>query len=135
MSQIPTIPEAALSISRLDLAAIQQGVPVSALEEFVHESGIDMKSLFDVVISSRTLKRRRQTQKPLNLNESDRLVWIAGTFVQAVQALGDTEKASHWLMGTSAHFEGRTPLSLLRTSVGNRAVKELLRRTDQGAVA
>jgi putative toxin-antitoxin system antitoxin component (TIGR02293 family) len=116
----------------LDWRQVQRGVPLSLLDEFVRYSRFEMADLQKVVISVRTLNRRRLRQKPLSLDEGDRLARVARLFSLAVKIFGGPAKARRWLTCSHAHFDGRLPLSIIRTGVGGRAVEELLVQTENG---
>ena len=114
----------------LDWRQVQRGVPLSLLDEFVRYSRFEMADLQKVVISLRTLDRRRLRLKPLSLNEGDRLARVARLFSLAVKIFGGPAKARRWLTCSNAHLDGRRPLSIIRTGVGGRAVEELLFQTE-----
>jgi putative toxin-antitoxin system antitoxin component (TIGR02293 family) len=135
MSPESAAPEVVVSLSRLGVADIQRGLPFSNLEQLARDSCIAMDILCDIVIFSKSLRRRRQTQKPLSIDESDRLVWVAQTYVQAMRQLGSKEKATQWLLAPHVQFDGRAPFTLLRASVGMRAVTDLLEKSNKVAVA
>ena len=116
----------------LDWKAVEQGIPLSALEEFAASSGIAMKDLLEVVIPPRTLKHRRERKEPLNLDESDRLARVARVYELALRVYANKEDATEWLVTPKKRFEGRTALSMLRTTVGTMAVEEFLIQIDEG---
>ena len=116
----------------LDWKAVEQGIPLAALEEFAASSGIAMKDLLEVVIPPRTLKHRRERKEPLNLDESDRLARVARVYELALRVYANKEDATEWLVTPKKRFEGRTALSMLRTTVGTMAVEEFLIQIDEG---
>jgi putative toxin-antitoxin system antitoxin component (TIGR02293 family) len=111
-------------IPQFDLAAVERGVPLSAFDGFIARSRLAPKELQDVVISARALKRRREHQKTLNVNESDRLAQVAWVFALAVRILGTPRRARQWLRNPAIQFAGKPPLALLRTGTGGHAVKQ-----------
>jgi putative toxin-antitoxin system antitoxin component (TIGR02293 family) len=135
MSQAARIPDLPPPVFSLDWAAVNQGVPLSALEEFAAYSGFAVKDLLEVVIPARTLKHRRQRNEPLNLDESDRLARVARLYDLGVRVFGNAEKARHWLSRPKHRFEERTPLSMMRTELGGRSVEEMLYQIDEGVFA
>ena len=135
MSQAAAIPAAASPVFRLDWEAANQGVPLSALEEFAAYSGFAVKDLLEVVIPARTLKHRRQRQEPLSLDESDRLARVARLYDLGVKVFGNPEKARRWLTKPKTRFEGHSPLSMMRTELGGRQVEEMLYQIDEGMFA
>lgn len=114
---------------------VEQGVPLSALDEFAAYSGIDRKELLEVVIPLRTLKHRKERKEPLSIDESDRLARVARMFELAVKVYGDRTDGRDWLVTPKDRFGGRSPLSLLRTEAGQRAVEEFLYQIDEGVFA
>lgn len=131
MGQAQRNPTSALSFI-LDWKAVEQGVPLPALEEFAVSSGFELKDLLDVVIPARTLKHRRQRKEPLSLDESDRLARVARVYALAVRVFGNPEKARRWLSKAKTRFNEQTPLSMLRTDLGGRQVEEMLIQIDEG---
>jgi putative toxin-antitoxin system antitoxin component (TIGR02293 family) len=118
-----------------DWKAVEQGVPLAALEEFAAYSGFSLKDLLEVVIPLRTLKHRRQRQEPLNLDESDRLARVARLFAVGVRVFGDSDRARIWLSTPKHRFEERSPLAMMRTELGGRLVEEMLIQIDEGYFA
>lgn len=135
MSQAATIPATAPSVFQYDWAAIEKGVPLSALEAFAAYSGFAMKDLLEVVIPARTLKHRRERKEPLNLDESDRLARVARIYELSVRVFGNPEKARRWLSRSKHRFDERSPLSMMRTEAGGRQVEEMLYQIDEGVFA
>jgi putative toxin-antitoxin system antitoxin component (TIGR02293 family) len=119
----------------LDWKAVEQGVPLPALEEFAASSGFALKDLLEVVIPARTLKHRRQRQEPLSLDESDRLARVARVYALAVRVFGNPEKARRWLSKPKIRFDDQTPLAMLRTDLGGRQVEEMLIQIEEGMFA
>jgi putative toxin-antitoxin system antitoxin component (TIGR02293 family) len=111
---------------------IEQGVPISTLEEFSAYSGVAIKDLLEVVIPPRTLKHRRARKEPLNMEESDRLFRVVRMYELAVKVYGDRDDGRNWLLGSMRRFDGRTALSMLRTEAGEHAVQEFLIQIDEG---
>lgn len=114
---------------------IEQGVPITVLEDFSVYSGISLKGLMEVVIPPRTLKHRRQRQEPLNVEESDRLFRVVRMYELAVKVYGDREDGRRWLSGRKRRFDERTALSVLRTEAGEQAVQDFLIQIDEGYFA
>jgi putative toxin-antitoxin system antitoxin component (TIGR02293 family) len=129
--QIPVVPSPFV----LDWKAVEQGVPLPALEEFAASSGFALKDLLEVVIPARTLKHRRQRQESLSLDESDRLARVARVYALAVRVFGNPEKARRWLSKPKIRFDDQTPLAMLRTDLGGRQVEEMLIQIEEGMFA
>lgn len=123
------------STFQYDWRQVEQGLPLSTLEEFAAYSGFAMKDLLEVVIPLRTLKHRRQRQEPLSAEESDRLARVARLWELAVKVFGDPDKARRWLTKPKIRFEERTPLSMMRTGAGGDGVEEMLIQIEEGYFA
>jgi putative toxin-antitoxin system antitoxin component (TIGR02293 family) len=115
-----------------DWRAIEQGIPLSALDAFSAYSGIAMRDLLEVVIPARTLKHRRQRSEPLSSEESDRLARVSRTFELAVKVYKDRDGGREWLLSEMRRFDGRTAISMLRTEAGEHAVQEVLVQIQEG---
>lgn len=135
MSDAIPIPGAEPPVFQLDWAAVERGVPLSALEEFAAYSGFAVKDLLEIVIPARTLKHRRQRQEPLSLDESDRLARVARVYALGVRVFGNPEKARRWLSKPKIRFEERSPLAMMRTEIGGHRVEEMLIQIDEGMFA
>jgi putative toxin-antitoxin system antitoxin component (TIGR02293 family) len=122
-------------VPNFDLRAIEAGLPLSAIEEFAAYSCIPVKDFLDAVIPLRTLKHRRERKETLNIDESDRLARIARLYELTVRVFGNPDKARHWLTRPKERFDGRTPLAMMRSGAGGRAVEEILYQIDEGVFA
>jgi putative toxin-antitoxin system antitoxin component (TIGR02293 family) len=114
---------------------IEQGIPLSLLEDFSIYSGIARKDLLEVVIPPRTLKHRRERREPLNVEESDRFFRVVRMYELAVKVYADRDDGRRWLLSRMRRFDERTALSMLRTEAGEHAVEELLYQIDEGMFA
>ena len=117
-----------------DWKAVEQGVPLSALDEFSKYSGLPLRALLEVVIPARTLKHRKQRKEPLSSEEADRLRRVARAYELSLKVMGDADSARAWLGSEMRRFDGRAPLTLLRTQAGEEAVQEALIQFDEGMV-
>lgn len=117
------------------LAAIREGFPQTVVEEVMHAAGITLKELAAALdLSARSLQRRRR-QGRLATYESDRLYRLARIIALAKQYLGDAETASRWLKRSNRALGGSTPLELIDTEPGARAVENVLGRIAYGGVS
>ena len=89
----------------------------------------------EVVIPARTLKHRRQRNESLSMDESDRLVRVARLYELGVKIFGNPDKARRWLSKPKRRFDGRSPLLMMRTSLGGIGVEEMLYQIDEGVFA
>lgn len=118
-----------------DWREVERGLPISKLEEFTAYSGFALKDLLEVVIPARTLKHRRQRSEPLSMDESDRLARVARLYELGVKVFGNRDKARNWLSKPKHRFDGRSPLIMMRTSLGGSGVEEMLYQIDEGVFA
>ena len=120
---------------RLNINAIEAGVPLSAISEFLATSGLTLSDIYDIVIPARTLKHRRVRREPLTADESDKFARLVRIYRQSIRTLGDREQAVAWLNAPKRRFSGRTPLEIMRTEWGGRMVEEMLGQIDEGMFA
>ena len=99
------------------------------------KNGLTENEVYSLIIPRRTLSHRKSNRDALNRDESDRAVRIARILALAEGVFGNHEKALRWLRKPKRRFENRSPLELLVTDVGSRAVEELLYQIDYGMAA
>ena len=83
-------------------------------------------------IPQRTLTRRLSKASLLTPAESDRMVRLARVYANAVEMIGDEEKAIEWLNTPNRALGGEKPLDQLDTDVGARVVEDILGRVAYG---
>jgi putative toxin-antitoxin system antitoxin component (TIGR02293 family) len=115
------------------LALLKRGLPATALERLAAEMQISQELLARVAaIPPRTLARRR-AQGRLSRLESERLFRLARVFDQSVALFeGDADAAREWLQSPCRGLGDETPLSILESEVGARAVEDLIGRLEHG---
>jgi len=114
------------SVPQFDLSDVETGIQIKMVDRFLARSRLSVSDLEGVVISSRTLHRRRMRQRPLSLHESDRLAQMARIYLLAVRVFGNARRVRRRLRCPEPGFAERTPLSLLRTGAGGHAVEQAL---------
>jgi putative toxin-antitoxin system antitoxin component (TIGR02293 family) len=87
------------------------------------------------VVPERTLARRLAKHETLTISETDRALRLARATTEAARVFGNTDKAARWLRKPNASLGNQTPLSLLRTETGAKAVEESLTQIDHGIFA
>lgn len=116
-------------------AAIREGFPQTVVEEVMHAAGLTLKELATSLdLSPRSLQRRRREGR-LARYESDRLYRLARIVALAKHYLGDDETATRWLRRPNRALGGCTPLQLIDTELGARAVENVLGRIAYGGVS
>lgn len=122
--------------SELELVdAVQRGLPVRAAETAIAEGVLTPEELHRLVIPRRTLAHRKAKGMALTPEQSDRLARVVRVVTRTEDALGDGGKASHWLRASNRSLGGRTPIELLDTDAGARAVERVLVRIEHGVVS
>jgi putative toxin-antitoxin system antitoxin component (TIGR02293 family) len=86
----------------------------------------------ELVIPKRTLARRTAKGEALTQEETDKALRLARIAAEADRVFGSPEKASRWLRKPNPALSGQTPLELLKSETGSRAVDELLGQIDHG---
>lgn len=125
-----------VDFTSVDLAhAIEEGLPVSALEAVTSRIAPADRSLKYVLVPKATLERRRKSRsKRLSEVESERVARLAEVWRQAVAVFGAEDSARRFLLSPHPLLQGARPLDLAwRTGVGARAVGDLLGRLEHGS--
>jgi len=117
-----------------DLAAlVRKGLPANSVKVLAEKLDIGNTALSQKLgIPQRTLTRRLSLRSRLTATESDRMVRLARVFANAVEMIGDEEKAVEWLQTPNRALGGERPLDQLDTDVGAREVEDLLGRIAYG---
>jgi len=117
-----------------DLAQlIRKGLPagsVTALARKLHLGNSVLSRKLG--IPQRTLTRRLSEGSLLTSAESDRTVRMARVYANAVEMIGDEEKAIEWLRTPNRALGGERPLDQLDTDMGARMVEDILGRIAYG---
>lgn len=113
--------------------ALLAGLPFDAFERFEKASGLTRAKLAAATgIALRTLDRR-QKEKKLQPDESDRLYRLASVFRLAVELFNGHDKdATEWMETPRPALGGAVPLDLARTEVGAREVATLVMQLQHG---
>lgn len=117
-----------------DLAhLVRKGLPagsVTALAERLHVGNSVLSRKLG--IPQRTLTRRLSQTSLLTPAESDRTVRMARVYANAVEMIGDEQKAIEWLSTPNRALGGERPLDQLDTDTGARMVEDILGRIAYG---
>ena len=115
--------------------AIRKGFPLSVVAEIMHSAGLTLNELAaSLDVSPRSLQRRRREGR-LAKYESDRLYRLARVIALATRSIGDAEAARRWLKLPNRALGGRTPLDVIDTEPGTRALENVLGRIAYGGVS
>jgi len=119
---------------RDDLARlVRKGLPATSVSVLAEKLGTGNTVLSRTLgIPQRTLTRRLSQGSRLTAAESDRTVRLARVYANAVEMLGDEEKAVEWLHTPNRALGGERPLDQIDTDLGARAVEDILGRIAYG---
>ncbi len=116
--------------------AVKEGVPYTVYTKLAAASGLESKELARyVAISSATLRRRAKAGR-FKLEEGDRLFRFAVVFKIAIELFeGDRERAWRWIINPVHGLGGRRPVEMVTTTVGTKAVLDLIGQLEHGVFA
>jgi putative toxin-antitoxin system antitoxin component (TIGR02293 family) len=117
-----------------DLAdLVRKGLPANSVTALAKKLDLGNTLLSRKLgIPLRTLTRRLSQRSRLTAAESDRTVRLARVYANAVEMIGDQEKAVEWLRTPNRALGGERPLDQLDTDVGAREVEDILGRIAFG---
>lgn len=109
----------------------ERGLPLESIDE-LRETGLTYTEIAQVVIAPRTLKHRKARGERLSLEESDRVLRVFRTVALAKKVFGSSAKALLWLRAEDDRLDGRTPLQMLVSEPGGRAIEKAIWQVDEG---
>ena len=123
--------------SELSLAArAEHGLPFSALHSLRKWLALTDDEVYQLIGPRRTLSRREAAGQPLSRDESDRAARLARVGAHAMHVFNrEPEYALEWLRKAQADLGDRSPLQLLATDSGARAVEDVLLGLEHGVFA
>ncbi|MBU4529125.1 MAG: DUF2384 domain-containing protein [Hoeflea sp.] len=104
---------------------------ISALRQI----GFSDTEIHKLVVSKRSLERRRENKEPLSTSETDRALRLSRIHDHAVRVFGSEEKAHRWLRKPCRALDGAIPLDLLASETGAHIVDTELHAIDHGMFA
>ena len=112
---------------------VRAGLPATSVMALAQNLHIGNSALLRKLrIPQRTLTRRLNQGSLLTSAESDRTVRMARVYANAVEMIGDQEKALEWLSTPNRALGGERPLDELDTDTGARVVEDILGRIAYG---
>lgn len=123
--------------SEVDLARrVERGIPARSVDQLRMHLGLDDEEVYRLIAPRRTLARRLASKESLTPQESDQAVRVARVSVLARRVFaGNPDYAAVWLREPKRSLAGRTPLAVLTTGPGARAVEEMLIGIEHGLFA
>ena len=117
-----------------DLAQlVRKGLPAGSLKALADKLALGNAVLSRKLgIPQRTMTRRLSQGSRLTACESDRTMRLARVYANAIEMIGDDEKAVAWLHTPNRALGGERPLDQLDTDVGAREVEDILGRIAYG---
>lgn len=113
-------------------AAVRNGLPVEVVDHVLDAHKLEPQEVYRLVVSERTLRRRRVKETALTEYESDRLARVLRIVSRAETVLGDEAKAHRWLRRENRALDGSRPIDLLDTDAGAQLVERTLGRLQHG---
>jgi putative toxin-antitoxin system antitoxin component (TIGR02293 family) len=115
---------------------IKSGLKFGVLESLSSATGQPLAELASRVgIPPRTLARRKSSGK-LSMEESERVVRLAGLYEKAAELFnGDVMNARQWMSQPKKALGGVSPLDYAATELGAREVENLIGRLEHGVFA
>jgi putative toxin-antitoxin system antitoxin component (TIGR02293 family) len=115
---------------------IKNGLKFGVLESLSSATGQPLTELASRVgIPARTLARRKSSGK-LSMEESERVVRLAGLYERAAELFGgDVTNARQWMSQPKKALGGESPLDYAATELGAREVENLIGRLEHGVFA
>lgn len=129
---VPFSPKPANHVVDL-VRAIEDGLPMSALDRFQAESTLPMPRVLRLVrIPARTYARRRDEGR-LTAEESDRLMRVTRLFSSVTTLFnGDVTAAVEWLSKPLRALGGAIPLDIAETETGSHEVERVIQQLEHG---
>ena len=112
---------------------LEAGLPASAVQNLRALVGLSAEEVYQLISPRRTLNRREALHQRLSAEEADRAVRVARIAARAQQVFSAKPAyAIEWLRTAKSSLGGRTPIALLASDAGARAVEELLLGIEYG---
>lgn len=112
---------------------VREGIDTDTLDwlrDWLHVSDADLN---EVLLISRSTRRRREASGTLTHEESDRAANVLRAIVKAIDYFeGDETAARRWMKHNAPSLGGETPLRHCDTAIGAQRVIRLLSRLEYG---
>lgn len=125
-----------LSNKMMMIFLIQEGVPYSMFSLIQHLTPFTDENWADYLeISSKSLQRYKQTERPFKSMLSEKIIEIAEVTNVGLDVFGDIEPLKRWLETPNFALGNFKPLELLKNSYGKELVLGELTRINYGILA
>jgi putative toxin-antitoxin system antitoxin component (TIGR02293 family) len=121
-------------VSEADLIdRLQRGLPAGVVQALRTRAGLSNEEIYQLIAPRRTLTRREAERQSLSPDEADRAVRVARIVAHAQQVFSAKPAyALDWLRTALGSLGDRSPLQVLTSDTGARAVEELLIGIEYG---
>jgi putative toxin-antitoxin system antitoxin component (TIGR02293 family) len=78
---------------------------------------------------------KESRSQPFDVSDDDRTTRLLRVTLEAIEALGDHDKALHWMRRPNAALAGKTPLESIKTEAGTTLIRRALGVIAYGGLA
>lgn len=114
---------------------VEAGLPISMLHDLVSDRRVTLEDLEAIFSRDDMRGRYGRDDRNLSIDASDRLARLLMILTLATDVFGNERDALHWLRQAKRRFDGRSPISLLRTHAGAQLVEDVLEQARHGIAA
>ncbi|HJS91100.1 MAG TPA: antitoxin Xre/MbcA/ParS toxin-binding domain-containing protein [Steroidobacteraceae bacterium] len=112
---------------------LQKGLSAHSIRSLRTRVGLKDEELYRLIAPRRTLNRRETQGQDLSAEEADRAVRVARVAARAQQVFNrKPDYAQEWLRTAQRALGDRSPMEVLGTESGARAVEEILLGLEHG---
>jgi putative toxin-antitoxin system antitoxin component (TIGR02293 family) len=116
-------------------SAIERGLPATTWRQ-LQMVGFTRDEIATVVgNSAKTIRRKENQSERLDVSEGDRTMRLLRVTLEAIEAIGDADKAVDWMRRSNVALAGQTPLAALATEAGTALVRRALGVIAYGGIA
>jgi putative toxin-antitoxin system antitoxin component (TIGR02293 family) len=117
------------------IALDARSVPFDAVATLGERVGAAPEEILAIVAIAARTAARRKAERFFKPEEADRILRLARVVAESERVFGDRAKAGAWLRASHPLLGGETPLALLGSDAGAKAVSDELVRIDHGDFA
>jgi putative toxin-antitoxin system antitoxin component (TIGR02293 family) len=116
-------------------SAIERGLPATTWRQ-LQRVGFTRDEIATVVgNSAKTIRRKENRSERLDVSEGDRTMRLLRVTVEAIESIGDADRAVQWMRRSNIALGGQTPLAALATEAGTALVRRALGVIAYGGIA